>query len=176
MAQLPIVTINGRDYFADLRLREFRATNNPHVRISYYDVLEKPDVYVFNEPIQRGKVIVYTRGANNKLSVAVADFSGRETFGNYPLAVRLQARAGLLMASTFDEQEKIAASGALPEPYRRLVWDDLLCKRADDIRARNVKYDEDVAEQRRVLSTPTTVEKKVLGFFQQDRDADDDVR
>jgi hypothetical protein len=32
---LPIVTIKGRRYFVDERLREYRAIDNPHVRISF---------------------------------------------------------------------------------------------------------------------------------------------
>lgn len=31
--QLPIVVINGRRYFMDVRLREYRAVDNPHDRI-----------------------------------------------------------------------------------------------------------------------------------------------
>jgi hypothetical protein len=31
--RLPIVVINGRRYFADVRLREYRAVDNPHDRI-----------------------------------------------------------------------------------------------------------------------------------------------
>lgn len=31
--QLPIVTINGKRYFQDDRLREYRAIDNPHDRI-----------------------------------------------------------------------------------------------------------------------------------------------
>lgn len=30
---LPIVVINGRRYFVDVRLREYRAVDNPHDRI-----------------------------------------------------------------------------------------------------------------------------------------------
>ena len=32
---LPIVTIKGRQFFVDDRLREYRAVDNPHVRISF---------------------------------------------------------------------------------------------------------------------------------------------
>ena len=107
-------------------LAEFRAVNDPHTRISYYDVLERPDDYAFNEPIQRGKTIIYTRRADNRLSVAVADFSGRETFGDYPLALRLQARAAFLLHTTFEEQEKLWAAEALPKPYIR-SWSGTTC-------------------------------------------------
>jgi hypothetical protein len=31
--KLPVVTINGREYYVDERLRELRAVNNPHDRI-----------------------------------------------------------------------------------------------------------------------------------------------
>lgn len=31
--RLPIVVINGRRYFVDVRLREYRAVDNPHDRI-----------------------------------------------------------------------------------------------------------------------------------------------
>jgi hypothetical protein len=34
---LPIVTIKGRKYYVDERLREYRAVDNPHVRISFED-------------------------------------------------------------------------------------------------------------------------------------------
>jgi len=32
---LPIVTIKGKQFFMDDRLREYRAVDNPHVRISF---------------------------------------------------------------------------------------------------------------------------------------------
>lgn len=33
--RLPIVTIKGREYFVDERLQEYRAVDNPHIRIPF---------------------------------------------------------------------------------------------------------------------------------------------
>lgn len=38
--RLPIVTIDGKPYFRDDRLREFRAVDNPHDRIAFQDAHE----------------------------------------------------------------------------------------------------------------------------------------
>jgi hypothetical protein len=44
--QLPIVIINGKQYFADERLRECRAIDNPHDRIPLDEAL----VFLLNPP------------------------------------------------------------------------------------------------------------------------------
>ena len=80
------------------------------------------------------------------------------------------------MASTFEEDEKLGAAGALPKPYQRLVWDDLLCRRADAIHARNIREDEDVADQQLILSTPTPFEQKLKTTIQRVFKDDDDIR
>lgn len=46
---LPTVTINRRRCFADLRLREFRAVDNPHQRIAFASVDGNPDTYTFED-------------------------------------------------------------------------------------------------------------------------------
>lgn len=38
MNQLPIVIINGKAYYSDVRLEEFRAVSNPHDRITFAQV------------------------------------------------------------------------------------------------------------------------------------------
>jgi hypothetical protein len=133
MAMLPIVTINGRDYYADLRLKECRAVNNPHVRIGYVEILGNPDKYVFTEPIQRGKVIVYNRRSDGLLSVAVADLSGCKKFQDYPWDVRVHVRVAFACNRTSEEMDRLVAADALPKPYRELVVDDILCARADAV-------------------------------------------
>lgn len=35
--RLPITTIAGRQYYIDRRLKEYRAVNNPHDRITFDD-------------------------------------------------------------------------------------------------------------------------------------------
>ena len=37
--RLPVVDIRGRCFFRDDRLREFRAVDNPHERLSFEEVL-----------------------------------------------------------------------------------------------------------------------------------------
>jgi hypothetical protein len=133
MGMLPIVTINGRDYYADLRLKECRAVNNPHVRIAYEDLLGNPDKYAFTEPIRPGKTIVYTPRRHGGISVAVADFAGCRKFQDYPWDVRVHVRVAFACNRTIDELDKLVAADALPKPYRDLVIDDMLCARADKV-------------------------------------------
>ena len=41
--RLPIVEIDGKPYFQDDRLKEFRAVDNPHDRITFDDYDERDD-------------------------------------------------------------------------------------------------------------------------------------
>lgn len=42
--QLPIVNIDGKHYFVDERLKEYRETSNPHNRIKFKDLGERKPV------------------------------------------------------------------------------------------------------------------------------------
>ena len=41
MSRLPTVEINGKEYFRDARLREYRAVDNPHESIKFGETLTK---------------------------------------------------------------------------------------------------------------------------------------
>ncbi len=50
VSQLPIVKIDGKHYYQDDRLREYRETTNPHNRIAFDDIGER-----IVEPVQTKK-------------------------------------------------------------------------------------------------------------------------
>ena len=48
--QLPIVQIEGKEFFVDERLKEYRQTDNPHKRITFCQLGDrKPIVVLENE-------------------------------------------------------------------------------------------------------------------------------
>ena len=54
--QLSIVLIDGKKYFLDERLREYRRIENPHVRIAFHELGErKPVFYEQTKKRSKGK-------------------------------------------------------------------------------------------------------------------------
>jgi hypothetical protein len=145
MAKLPILHINGRLYYSDKRLMEFRAVDNHHHRLSYAEVDADPDRYCFtiHPRYIQGQTVIYTRRSDRSLAAHV--LSGafeRMRFADYPLTTRIAARAAVFLSAADGEREKLNAADKLPLAERQLIYDDVLCTRAARIESRERKHAE----------------------------------
>ncbi len=145
MAKLPILHINGRLYYSDKRLQEFRAVDNPHHRLTYAEVDADPDRYTFtiHPRYIQGQTVVYTQRADRSLLTNVLSGADKPMrFAKYPLATRITARAAVFLSSANGEREKLNAADKLPLAERQVVYDDVLYTRAAHIESRERKHAE----------------------------------
>lgn len=63
----------------------------------------------------------------------------RPRFADYPLAVRLEARLRFLWHPTPQENRMLYASYKLPVSSQRVIWDEVMCRRADEVMRRERK-------------------------------------
>jgi len=57
MSRLPTTTINGKEYFIDMRLREYRAVDNPHDSIPLGDFAEDEALFDDDDDDDEGFVL-----------------------------------------------------------------------------------------------------------------------
>jgi hypothetical protein len=128
MTALPKVVINGREFFSDMRLKEFRAVDTPHHRISYDAVDTRPEAYQFGGMPERPFKVAYLRKADGSAMIAISPSTDkRPFFKDLPFLVRALARLDYLVAPGADAAKVSAASSPI---IRAAVMNDILYKRA----------------------------------------------